>query len=59
MSDATFKLHKWHCNCPDLEEDNRQQETQLQSTQRQTHEKSANSPAETEKQLYSKQQLSN
>ena len=20
MSDATFKLHKWHSNCPDLEE---------------------------------------
>ena len=57
MSDATFKLHKWHSNCPDLEEDNCQQETQLQSTQLQTHEKSANSPAETEKQLYAKQQL--
>ena len=57
MSDATFKLHKWHSNCPDLEEDDRQQETEVQSTQLKTREKSANSPAETEKQLYAKQQL--
>jgi len=56
MSDATFKLHKWHSNCPDLE-DNRQQETEVQSSQLKTREKSANSPAETEKQLYIKQQL--
>ena len=57
MSDATFKLHKWHSNCPELEEDSRQQETEIQSTQLKTREKSANSPAETEEQSYAKQQL--
>lgn len=56
MSDATFKLHEWHSNCPDLG-DNCQQETEVQSTQLKTREKSANSPTETEKQLYTKQQL--
>ena len=45
MSDATFKLHKWHSNCPELEEDSRQQETEIQSTQLKTRKKSANSPA--------------
>ena len=57
MSDATFKLHKWHSNCPELEEDSRQQETEIQSTQLKTREKSANSPAEAEEQSYAKQQL--
>ena len=57
MSDATFKLHKWHSNCPELEEDSRQQETEIQSTQLKTREKSANSPTETEEQSYAKQQL--
>ena len=32
-SDATFKLHKWHSNCPELEEDGHQQETEVQSIQ--------------------------
>ena len=32
MSDATFKLHKWHSNCSELE-DSRQQEKEVQSTQ--------------------------
>ena len=33
MTDATFKLHKWHSNRPELEKDSRQQETEVQSTQ--------------------------
>ena len=57
MSDATFKLHKWHSNCPELEEDGHQQETEVQGTQLKTREKSANSPAATEEQSYAKQQL--
>jgi len=44
MTDATFKLHKWHPNCPELEEDSRRQETQVQSTQLKACKKGADSP---------------
>lgn len=54
MTDATFKLHKWHSNCPELEEDSCQQETEVQSTQPKAREKGADSPAETEEQSYAK-----
>ena len=57
MTDATFKLHKWHSNRPELEEDSRQQKTEVQSTQPKAREKGADSPAETEEQSYAKQQL--
>lgn len=56
-TDATFKLHKWHSNRPELEEDSRQEKTEVQSTQLKAREKGADSPAETEEQSYAKQQL--
>lgn len=56
-TDATFKLHKWHSNRPELEEDSHQQKTEVQSTQLKAREKGADSPAETEEQSYAEQQL--
>ena len=44
-------------NRPELEEDSRQQKTEVQSTQPKAREKGADSPAETEEQSYAEQQL--